>query len=362
MKVLLVGNYRIEAQWSMDRFCRMLERGLRDEGVETEVLMPAVVLGGRNKWLGYADKFVLFPMALRRTVKERRGWIVHILDQGNGMYARSAAGCVVTCHDLLAIRAARGEFPGLRTRWTGRVFQKMILRGLRSAGAIVCVSGATRRDAERLIGKCELIPNALEDFWGPMEAEEAWSRIQRSGVCADARAAGYMLHVGGDAWYKNRSEVVRVFIELRKAGHGLKLVMVGPQPDGTLATVLEEAGLAGEVTVLQAVEDEALRALYAMARVLLLPSLAEGFGWPILEAQACGCPVVTSNQDPMRETGGDAAIYADGGEWAKAVEEVLGMTPARRAAFVAAGTENARRFALKKMALAYIEFYTRSLK
>jgi glycosyltransferase involved in cell wall biosynthesis len=57
--------------------------------------------------------------------------------------------------------------------------------------------------------------------------------------------------------------------------------------------------------------NEELQALYSCANLMLFPSLQEGFGWPIIEAQACGCPVVTSNRMPMTEIGGDAATYID---------------------------------------------------
>ena len=363
MKVLLVGNYKGDKQWSMNRFCNMLFRGLQAEGVEVEVIRPAVVLGGRNKWMGYADKFVLFWFTLRRAVKTRPGWVVHIIDQGNGIYAGGIGPmgpmrCAVTCHDLLAIRAASGEFPEHRTPWTGRLFQSLILSGLQKARCMACVSGATQRDAERLIGDAEIIPNGLEDFWRPLDPEEAWKQIDQAGV--GACAAGYLLHVGGSQWYKGRPGAVRVFINVRKQTRlAVKLLMVGPALDGTLRAELKAAGLDGDVVVLTAVSDELLRALYAMARLLIFPSLEEGFGWPILEAQACGCPVVATAKEPMRETGGKAAIFADEGEWANAIADALKMDDAQRAAVVAAGRENARCYTVKRMAREYIDFYRR---
>jgi glycosyltransferase involved in cell wall biosynthesis len=57
--------------------------------------------------------------------------------------------------------------------------------------------------------------------------------------------------------------------------------------------------------------DEQLRAPYSSATALLFPSLREGFGWPIIEAQACDCPVITSNRSPMDEVAGEAAVYVD---------------------------------------------------
>ncbi|HEX4085747.1 MAG TPA: glycosyltransferase [Chthoniobacteraceae bacterium] len=326
MKVLLVGNYEPDRQHSMERFYSMLAGGLREEGIEIEVLKPDALLGAwfKNKWAGYFDKYVWFRLVLGRAVAARPGWVVHILDQGNGIWAGWLGGnCVVTCHDLLAIRAARGEFRNRRTGWTGRIFQRMILRGLRKGGRIVCVSDATRRDAERLIGPCGMIPNGLEEKWQPMEAPNK------------AADAGHLLHVGGDTWYKNRPAVERVFQELR-AKYPLSLVTVGPGDNVT---------------------DERLRELYATARLLIFPSLEEGFGWPIIEAQACGCPVVTTSKAPMTETGGDAAMYCEEGEWSRGAASVLEMDEARRRVLVAKGIENARRFSVKKMAQAYVEFY-----
>ena len=174
MKVLLVANYPGDGQRSMDRFCRMLERGLREEGLEVEVIRPRVIIGRWNKWLGYVDKFVLFRGKLRRAVKERSGWIVHILDQGNGVCAGWLPGSLVTCHDLLAIRAAHGEFPAHRPWLSGKVFQQRILCGLRKAKAIAAVSEATRKDVTRLIGPSDRIANGLEESWRPLE--EAYAR------------------------------------------------------------------------------------------------------------------------------------------------------------------------------------------
>ncbi len=360
MKVLLVGNYPGDRQPSMDRFCRTLASGLKAEGIEVGVVRPAVVLGGYckaarvNKWLRYIDKFVLFRLALRRAVAAHKPSVVHILDQGNAMWAAwlrrptSPTGptrpTAITCHDLLAIRAALGEIPAHRPAWTGRFFQRLILRGLRSAGALACVSPATQRDAARLIGKSALIPNGIEGFWHPAES---------------APRPPFVLHVGGDQWYKNRPGVVRLFIELReKTMHTLKLVMVGPDLDAALAAELNQAGLKEEATVLKDISDEELRALYSTARLMLFPSLEEGFGWPILEAQACGCPVVTTDKEPMRTTGGGAAVYAREGEWAAAVARVLEMDDAARAALAAAGRENALRHTVSRMAHEYIEFYS----
>ena len=353
MKILLVGNYEGDGQWSMDRFSRMLLNGFPDE-MQVEMIQPVAVFGKHlkntplSKWLGYIDKYVLFWFALRRAVAERPGWVVHVVDQGNGIYAGWASGCVVTCHDLLAIKSARGEIDGVRTGWTGRIYQRLILRGLRKACRLVAVSEATRADLARLIGESVVIPNGLEDIWKPMAGASP--------------GGGFLLHVGGDQWYKNRAAVVRIFIALRReTPQAPRLMMVGPELDAASQQAIEKAGLTGDVVVIsRGATNEGLRTLYATARAFIFPSLAEGFGWPILEAQACGCPVLTTNREPMSTTGGDAAIRVNDGEWVAAISKVLEMDEAKRAALAEAGKANAGQYTVDRMIAGYLDIYSRS--
>src|SRR5580700_10846422 len=156
MKVLLLGNYANDEQESMRRFADLLALQLPRLGISTELLRPAPVFGrlrrsagGAGKWLGYLDKFVLFPRTLQNRVRQCDGEIlVHICDHSNAVYTRVLAGIphLVTCHDLLAIRSALGEFPGRRVRGSGRLYQRWILRGLNAAKQVACISTATYRD------------------------------------------------------------------------------------------------------------------------------------------------------------------------------------------------------------------------
>jgi hypothetical protein len=106
--------------------------------------------GGISKWLGYVDRFLLFPPLLRWRAKSFD--VVHIADQGNGMYASMLGNTpsVVTCHDMLAIRSALGEIPENPTRWTGRVLQRWTLRGLKRAAYVVCDSDQTQQEWLRI--------------------------------------------------------------------------------------------------------------------------------------------------------------------------------------------------------------------
>ncbi|MGA3170683.1 MAG: glycosyltransferase family 1 protein [Chthoniobacteraceae bacterium] len=370
MKVLLIANYKGDRQWSMDRYCRMLARALRDESIDVKILRPPVILGRLcparpvNKWIGYLDKFLLFPLILPSALKNLD--LIHILDQGNALYSHLLSfiglmspmrpmGPIITCHDLLAIRASLGEFPQHQVSLSGRLFQRLILRALRKSPAIISVSESTRNDAARLIGNSVVIPNAIEEFWRPIPPADAWPLIERAGVCAATRRTGCLLHVGGDQWYKNRAAVIRAFIGLRRQTiHSHKLIMVGPKSN---FPELHQSDLAQDVIFLSDIPDQTLRALYSVARALIFPSIAEGFGWPILEAQSCGCPVIAS--ESVRQVAGPAAIYPPESDWPAAIANLLEMDQSHRLALIEAALNHAHLYNIKTMSRQYAEYYHR---
>lgn len=355
MRVLLVGNYETDRQESMLRFAAALESGLRATGVEARIVRPEPTCGrlrrsatGLGKWLGYLDKFVLFPPRLRHAARDAD--VVHICDHSNAMYVPHVAAQphLVTCNDMLAIRSARGEFPQNRTGWTGRVLQRWILKSLRRAQRLTCISEATRADVLRLtrhLAERVSVTYMGQNFAYAPVAEIAHSaEARRCGEAFDAAAftrhglpsEPYLLHVGGTQWYKNRAGVIAAHAALGTSAPRLEIVSGG-------------------------VSNEQLAALYSGAELLLFPSLEEGFGWPIVEAQACGCRVVTTGKPPMTEVGGDAAFYvsdpSDPSGLAACVRRVLAQDAATRRAAVTAGIENGARFSTGRMIREYRAIY-----
>ena len=332
MRILLVANYSPDLQQSMQRYAAMLHEGFSAAGHDVRLIRPMARVGKTGeKWAGYVDKFVLFPRELRRASE----WadVVQICDHSNAIYVKylESRPHVVTCHDMLAVRSALGEFPGYPTRWSGRRLQQMILNGLARARNIVCVSEATRADVERLVPGCDrnltCIHNGLNYPYGPMPREEAARRLEALALPPDRP---FVLHVGGNQWYKNRLGVLKIFAPLRKRIPNLLLVMAGKPWTVPMRGLARELGLEGSAVELSGVSEEDLRALYSRAETLLFPSLAEGFGWPVAEAQACGCPVVTSNRAPMTEVGGAAAIYIDPLDHESAAVAVASVIGSRR--------------------------------
>ncbi|HYP70379.1 MAG TPA: glycosyltransferase, partial [Variovorax sp.] len=123
-----------------------------------------------------------------------------------------------------------------------------------------------------------------------------------------------------------------------------------------LALIAEHPGLAANVHVLRDVSHDDLRALYCGATALLFPSLQEGFGWPIIEAQACGCPVFTSDLAPMNDIGSDAAVYVDPRN-PTAIANAIREAAPRLAAMREGGLANAAHYSAANMTARYVEQY-----
>jgi glycosyltransferase involved in cell wall biosynthesis len=367
VKVLIISNYEPDRQQSMLRFSGLLREIMMAAGHEVRVVSPKPTLGRGagpeqtiGKWLGYVDKFVLFKPDLIKAAD----WadVVHISDHGNALYAGwLKKPTILTCHDLTAIKSAMKEIPEHSTSRSGTLLQSIILRSLDKSTRIVCDSEATRRDLLRLTAmpeyKLAVVFPALNYPYSVMEKRVALERV----ATLDSRLrAPYLLHIGGDQWYKNRIGVARIFAGLASRQPDSVLVFAGkPLPDD-IRSFISEQNLGNRVVHIPSPTEEDLRALYNAAYALLFPSLYEGFGWPILEAQVCGCPVITSDRPPMTEVGGDAALYVDPNDLSATVERIIehwSMLPA----LSAAGFRNAARFDGRRMTTAYEREYEAAL-
>jgi glycosyltransferase involved in cell wall biosynthesis len=398
LTVLLIANYGPDKQQSMARIADLLESGLRSTGVKVRVIRPPLFFGrilphrgNLGKWLGYLDKFLLFPVILIQQARDCD--LIHIADHSNAMYRfwLGSKKTVINCNDLLAVRSALGEFSEHRTGVTGKILQHWILAGLRRVEHIACISEATRKDVLRLSGRSEREVTRI--YLGLSRAFQAELERNLEGNIAEADSAGratlppsqiatratsdssaesevhdaeekkslqqilgkapYILHIGGEAWYKNRAGVLEIYSMVRRrlGASSPNLVMVG--------SPLRNTG--GGVVFLEDISDQDLIVLYRNAELLLFPSLYEGFGLPVIEAQACGCPVVTTGRAPLTEIGGDGAAYianpADSGAAADMVVEVLRFGPAQREQMKKRGLRNASRFSEREIVKNYLGLY-----
>lgn len=369
LMILLIGNYPLERQQSMERFATMMLDGLKAAGWPAELIRPRPFLGRFRfagafvaKWLAYVDKFVFFRRTLARKLRERPA-LVHVCDHSNAMYAQAVSDLpiVVTCHDLLAVRGALGEATDCPASVTGKFLQRWIVRGLESSSAIACVSRATLVDAKRLVRQndghpaLERITLGLNYPYRVLAADEVRARLAK--FPALASDTPFVLHVGSNLRRKNREGVLRIFARCRDQWNGL-LVLVGDPLSPSLRSLGHKLGVTDRIVEIPNADSETLEALYNRATALLFPSTFEGFGWPIAEAHACGCPVLCLDRAPMSEVAGDAGLVHPVDDEAGFAADLLRLTdPEERARWSAKALENAKRFSTARMISEYIALY-----
>lgn len=369
MKILLIGNYAPDRQESMQRFAHLLESELGARGHRVQLLQPRARLNrngappsGLAKWLGYIDKFVLFPALLKRAA--RRADIVHITDHSNAMYVRhlKKAPLLLTCNDVLAIRSALGLVPENPTGATGKVLQKLILNGLNRAPHIACISENTREQllevSRRAPEATTVIDMGLNYPYFSMPIEQATPMIEGY---FGGTIPPFLLHVGGNQWYKNREGVLQIYRALcdKMGDKTPRLVMAGKEFSPEMEEYCAKNNLHNVIRV-EGASNEELRAFYSRAEAFLFPSLAEGFGWPIVEAQACGCRAMTTDLPPMNHIGSDAAILCDPLDVAAAADKLrtlLEEDETQRRVRIEAGIKNAERFTTAIMVEKYERLY-----
>lgn len=312
--------------------------------VQEDERFQQVVVGakGAAHW-----ECLVLPHALRQREVE----LCHTPHNYGVPWIRECA-VVLTVHDLIPYL-----FPRF---WEGRlpakefIYRRSLAFSIRRAQQVMTGSENTRDDIRRIFGTRDkpvtVVPYGADQSFS-LEADAAGYVRERFGI-----ETPFLLHLSGDGFNKNTRCVVEAFKRVRGDGFpSLRLVVAGAKkppvgfPDG--------ACWVGQVN------DRELRALYSAAAVFLYPSLYEGFGLPVLEAFACGAPVVASRSSSIPEAAGEAAAYADPrdcADIARKIETLLRDTTLRRE-LVARGYERVKKFNWDSAAGAVLEVYARAL-
>ena len=367
MNIVFFAHPTFLSHQSMPRFANMLVEGMQARGHQVELWSPAAYcsrLPAPNflrKWFGYLDQYVVFPAKVRRRLKV---WTPDTLfvftDHALGPWVPliGQRPHVIHCHDFLAQAAALDQIPESVTSWTGKQYQAYIRRGYTRGRNFISVSLKTQHDLHHFLPapprRSEVVYNGFNQAFEPFDPAQARARLyEQTGL---ELGRGYLLHVGGNQWYKNRRGVIELYNAWRTISQkALPLILIGAAPDVALQHVHAQSPYAVDIHLLTGVEDQVVRWAYASATALLFPSLAEGFGWPIAEAMAAGCPVVTTQEAPMTEVGAAAAFYIprrpvadEVANWvangAQVIQKVVALDTPARQAVIAAGLVNARRF------------------
>jgi glycosyltransferase involved in cell wall biosynthesis len=353
---------------SMDRFTELISSGLRTRGHKIRIWRPKALFSrlpaGKQgkKWLGYLDQFLLFPLTIQMRMSKHTGDTLYVFtDQALGPWVPLVKNRkhIIHCHDFLALQSASGLVPENITGWTGKKYQSYIKWGFSQGKNFICVSKKTNRQLQGYLTnadiRTEMVYNGLNKNYRPIDQMVARKYLERKTRLALAQ--GYIMHVGGNQWYKNRKGVIEIYNAWRlTCKSALPLLLIGEHPSVELSQQVYGSTYRSDIYVLADRDDEFIRNAYSGACLLLFPSLAEGFGWPIAEAMACGCQVITTNQAPMTEVGATAAFYIDRRPlknievpyWANAaadlMEDVITAPETVRQHSVKAGLQNSRRF------------------
>jgi glycosyltransferase involved in cell wall biosynthesis len=384
MNIILFAHPTFMQSQSMPRFAKMLEQAYLELGHQVQVWSPQPHFYKRfsykkfSKWAGYIDQYILFPLWVRAQLKHQLEDAIFVFaDQALGPWVPLVKNRphVVHAHDLLALRSALGEIPENPTSWSGRLYQRYIRHGFKQAKHFISVSKKTRDDL-LIVGQVnpmtsEVVYNALNYTYKPMPVVDAKPLLAKAGLPIIEN--GFLLHLGGSQWYKNLAGVMHIYTAYAKmTPQALPLVCVSPKPNDKIEKLIKSMPANAKVIFIQGIDNPTLQAAYSMAAAFIFPSLAEGFGWPIAEAQACGCPVLTSDAAPMNEVGGKVATYIpvlklsdDCQDWARNSAEklitLITMTPEARKSYAKISTDNISKFDSKKTIDEYLSIYSQVL-
>jgi glycosyltransferase involved in cell wall biosynthesis len=373
-QMILIGNYLPDRQESMLRFSALLEKGYAQEGIKTVTWRPKPFFGfffsstntGIGKWMGYIDKWILFPLYLKRQLLNRNfrtsSVRFHICDHSNAPYLKylPANKTVITCHDVLAIRGALGyEGAYVGASRAGLYFQKWILSYLSKARLLAAVSENTLKQLRELpetkgsSGKWTVISNSFNEKFECLSVKEASHRLKNSGL----KDKAFILHVGSDLARKNRKLLIDMVSDLGANWDGL-ICYAGTAVDDNLLQYAAYSNLQHRIVSVVKPDHNTLEALYNACEAFIFPSYSEGFGWPLIEAQACGAPVIASNIDPLPEVTAGAALHAHpdkSDDFAKAFLSL--RDSAIRNKLIENGFENCKRFTPATMIQSYLALH-----
>lgn len=259
---------------------------------------------------------------------------------------------VVVVHDLII--KAKPEWFRASPRFR---FDGLFWREVRGAERIITVSEHSRGDIVRLLGvdpgRVAVIPEAADELFRPVEDAEALKRIREKYGLPE----GFIFTVGAVHTRRNLERLIEAAAETgRRLGRELFLLILGSpapfSPPVDIEGTARRCGMGERVKRIDFVGEEELLLLYNACGLFAYPSLYEGFGLPVIEAMACGAPVVCSNTTSLPEVAGEAAAYFDPTsveDMSRTLEMVLG--DAKTAETLSrAGRERAASFSWRRAA------------
>lgn len=348
----------------MLRAASLLVRVYKSQGHRVSLIHPPAFFGAFpflpatvRKYLAYIDKFFLLSTWL--FFVGRLYDRCHIADHSNSFYSFfiPTGSSVVTCHDLLAIRGALGDpSASCDASPIGVWLQRLIQAGLRHTSFVSFVSLATYSDFQSLIdyppSQHQAVHRSpLNDRFAPVDDPSLLPSILHH----DLSVRPYLLMVGSALPRKNRALSLQVLEHL--SSRNLILVFAGEPLTADEQMFRDRHPLGSQLVSLPSPTHLELTVLYSFAHALLFPSFSEGFGWPLIEAQACGCPVIASTTTSIPEIAGEGALYAAPTDAPSFADHALSLfNPHTRSELIEKGFSNSNKYAFGPYASALCAF------
>jgi glycosyltransferase involved in cell wall biosynthesis len=323
-----------------------------------------VVGGGSRARLGdrLTGRLWDYPRWLR--LRRSEFDVFHIVDHSYAHLIRElpAERTIVTCNDTDAFEAARGAEP---SRFDlSRLLARHVLDGISRASHVACISESTRQDLIAT-GRVDASRTSVVYLGAHPSCTPAPDTKADADIDRQLGARGFdVLHVSSTIPRKRIDVLLEVFGRFRRMAPDSRLIRVGGSFTREQQQLAERLNVLDALVQLPFLERPQLAALYRRASVVVLPSDREGFGLPVVEAMACGTPVIASDIPALREVGGAAAIYAPPGDidrWVEALARLRrenadpGARELRRAECLKAAAKfDWRRYAAQ-MAAHYLE-------
>jgi glycosyltransferase involved in cell wall biosynthesis len=270
---------------------------------------------------------------------------------------------VVTIHDIIHLL-----YPQFLPNRAAHIYARvMIRRALKRASRIITVSHNSKRDLVDYFDvdsqRIEVIYNGVSSRFRPDISREERRRV----AARHDIPSPYMLFLGGERPHKNARNLVRAFAEARRRvalPHALVLAGAPPRNRGRVEALISALDLESVVRRTGLVEDEDLPGLFAGSDVFLYPTLYEGFGLPVVEAMACGVPVLTSSTSALQEVAGGHALLVDPMDIEAIATGIvtLATDPTKRAELAKLGLARAADFSWDKAAEATLGVYAAALR
>ncbi len=258
------------------------------------------------------ERFWRFP----KEVQQQPVDVFHIVDHSDAHIVRwlrkTGKPIVVTCHDLINILYPENLQGSVRLPIISDRLGRYSIQGMEYADAIITVSSETAKNVDRVLNvnrdRVTIIPNAVDPLFRPHPEEQSQAFRTQINVPPDTFC---LLNVGGNHPRKNLTTILKAFNILKQKGLSVQFWKVSDDFTDEDKGFIQINNLEDSIKYLGYLDKAALVKAYNAASVLVAPSFHEGFGITLLEAMACGTPVITSNVSAMPEVVNDAGILVD---------------------------------------------------